>query len=202
MEERVEQALDQGVQEQQPAPDPQQKLWESLADNVRQDSRLKRRPTRVEILNEDKQPLDLAEVEAVFEKWTEKPENADIYWMRDNCGEKLYAYSETYIAKRHAELCIRIADGDYLDIMAETIREESRIYPRPTNLNCFLSFPFEWKQEEVRETAAQLCSSPVHPDIRFFTAADGAVYYLSDRFLSVDKANRIVKQWVYEKENP
>ena len=167
-----------------PKPNP---LYASIAEQVRKDSRTQVRPTRLEVLDDEGNPLDCAAVRNVLAAMKEMPEYEDIACVETPDGG-VHAYSDRYIIEKHALLCATAALGDNPAAIAATVREESQLYPRPTPLEHFGMEPWCLSAADLEEAILALESSEDYSDIRRIAASNGAVYLYSERFLSPDVA--------------
>ncbi len=70
-------------------------------------------------------------------------------------------YSGQYMSDAYARLLVR-KEGDPLLLIAETVRENSKVYPRPIPWNTFKNEPFELTEEEI-----STCLQKMKGDDRF-----------------------------------
>lgn len=115
----------------------------------------------------------------------------------------LYLYSSHYITESYAKLLARTETGDAMATIADTVREESRIYPRPTKIRLFTARPFHMKWDEIPQVVDQLLTREEYSDIKKIVAPTGAVYLYSERHLTSRHAQSLV-EWeeVEQVENP
>lgn len=141
--------------------------------------------------------LDLGLVEASLS--AEAPE--DIKLMRG--AREPYYFSELSMTAAYAKHLFRIAERDPLRLIAETARDESRTYPRPTPLHTFYGPPFNMAEAEVESALAQLAASAEFGDIVSCAASNGERFVYSSAHLTPAHAERLA-EWiaVEEKENP
>ena len=64
----------------------------------------------------------------------------DIKLMRGS--KDVYFFSESLVTHAYAKLLFRSAENDPQRLVAETVRDESSSYPRPTPLSLFTAAPF------------------------------------------------------------
>ena len=60
------------------------------------------------------------------------------------------------MTRRYAEAAVRAADGDQCAAIAETVRDESATYPRPTPIAMFLDAPFMLEPSDIERAVAGL----------------------------------------------
>lgn len=122
--------------------------------------------------------------------------------LLDKEGNEWY-YSSTQMQPAYAAALLRVLDRDLLSLLVETVRNESRTYPRATRVELFLQAPFRFTQEELTAVLAQMVSDPDSTDIRRTHASNGTEFLFSDRHLTPFYAGRLA-EWeeVESKENP
>ncbi|HSJ56564.1 MAG TPA: hypothetical protein VLC95_05260, partial [Anaerolineae bacterium] len=118
-------------------------------------------------------------------------------------GGPAYLFSERHITRNYAVLLARAEAGDPLATIAETVREESRLYPRPTNIDLFGAAPFNLDREAVEGYVADLLVDETYSDIRTYRASTGALYLYSENHMTEALA-RAKAEWeeVGRYENP
>ena len=114
-----------------------------------------------------------------------------------------YLYSDDHMTATYATVLARAEANDPLGTIAATVREDSRIYPRPTSLGTFSAPIFNMDVRELQRYAEEIASRPEYADIKIARASNGAIYLYSEQFLNPDWANSTV-EWeeVGKYENP
>ena len=114
-----------------------------------------------------------------------------------------YLYSDNYIANNYANILIRAKANDPCFTIASTVRDESRIYPRPTNVELFKEEVFNIDPVELETHVAHLMERQEFEDIKMVRASTGAPYLYSNLYLNEDHA-RALAEWteVEQFENP
>jgi hypothetical protein len=92
-------------------------------------------------------------------------------------------------------MMLRTRGDDPVYLIVSTVRDESRIYPRPTAAAFFEFEPFSLALEDVLKHVETIKADPAYADIKCVTPSNGAVYMYSDRFLDEPKAQNMA-QWV------
>jgi hypothetical protein len=125
----------------------------------------------------------------------------DIKLMRGS--RDCYFFSERSMTAAFAMHLYRIAERDPLRLIAQTVRDESRIYPRPTPMETFSLPPFSMSPAEVDQAVASMAGNPAYADIRRTDASDGERYLYSAEHISDAHAAGLA-EWtsVGEKDNP
>lgn len=128
-------------------------------------------------------------------------EAADIKMMRGS--NTVYFFSDSTMTDVYALHLFRISERNPLRMVAETVRDESRLYPRPTPAYTFLGTPFNLSQGELEMVLGQLNDNPEMQDIRTVTVSNGALYLFSTDYLSIPYGEYLA-EWneVGQAENP
>ncbi|MBL8967946.1 MAG: hypothetical protein JNG85_13140 [Spirochaetaceae bacterium] len=127
---------------------------------------------------------------------------ADLRRMAGEGGEAYY-FSADSMTEAYALHLFRIEEKDPVRLVADTVRDDSRIYPRPTDVRVFADPPFSLPAREVAEVVARMEMRPDTADIKSGRASNGALYLYSDRFLEAAHAESLI-EWIEvgQKENP
>lgn len=97
-----------------------------------------------------------------------------------------YYFSKLSMTENYATYLARLAEDDPLRLIADTVRDESRIYPRTTALSSFGEAPFLFPPWKVGRLVEELGRNPEFSDIQSCAASNGAVYLYSTKY--IDKA--------------
>lgn len=125
----------------------------------------------------------------------------DIKLMRGT--KDTYYFSESHITAAYALHLFRIAERDPAKMIADTVRDESRIYPRPTPAYIFLDSPFNMTESQLDGVLWQISQRNDMTDIKNTTVSNGALYLFSTQYLTVAHAETMA-EWneVGQAENP
>jgi hypothetical protein len=115
-----------------------------------------------------------------------------------------YLYSETFMTRTYAEVLARIEANDPLLTIAETVRDQSRIFRRPTNSRLFDAPVFRIDTESLDEYVAELLRRPEFADIKLIRASTGAPYLYSDIYIKSEEwvKSIVEREEVWKPENP
>lgn len=94
-------------------------------------------------------------------------------------GEAVFLYSERWMTAAYAALAARATSGDRLSLVAAAVREDSRIYPRPTPASVFSVPPFNLSPAELESIVNEMARDPAFADIGRVQASDGTVFLYS-----------------------
>lgn len=115
----------------------------------------------------------------------------------------LYLYSETYITRNYAKILSLAEGNDPLKIIVKTVREESNMYPRPTNFDFFKEPIFKIDPDNLETYISQVLKEEIFDDIKFIQASTGARYLYSSLHMN-EKHARSLAEWneLKDYENP
>lgn len=141
------------------------------------------------------EPLSLTEEEVgtLKDRFKDSEDYSDITAIQGSSGT--YLYSTNKMTLNYAKLMVRIEDKDLLKTIAETVREESKIYPRPTDAQLFLNSPFNFTDKELIDVLKQIKTKPEYSDIKETRASNDALYIYSDKYLEDGYASYLA-EWI------
>ena len=108
-------------------------------------------------------------------------------------GKDAWYYSSASMTAQYATLMARVAERDLVRLVAETVREASRLYPRPTAVQVFLAAPYGVSPKELERVYDELGRDPRYADIRECRVSTGARYLYSDRHLTAEHAQGLAE---------
>jgi hypothetical protein len=155
-----------------------------IAEKVREDSSKKKRLTPTNVLNiiPGAEP-DKMDNHLMFFKNDERYQ--DLRVIINSRGTR-YLYSERGITATYAGVLARAESNDPVSTIAATVRDESRIYPRPTDLRTFAAPIFNIDPAELERYASEVVRRPENKDIKTLLASTGALYLYSETYLNPD----------------
>lgn len=95
-----------------------------------------------------------------------------------------YYYSSRYITANYAEILARTEANDPCAQIVATVRNDSKLYPRPTAVSYFTDPVFGIKLENLDSYVDEILSKPEFKDIKLVRASNGAGYLYSDLYIS------------------
>ena len=112
-------------------------------------------------------------------------------------------FSEMSMTGAYALHLLRIEEKDVVRLVADTVRDESRIYPRPTDIRFFSDPPFSLGEGVVRQALGMMELRPDMIDIQRCSTSNGAVYLYSTTYLKTAVAEALA-EWIEvgQKDNP
>ncbi len=173
-----------------------------IAERVREDSHNLVKLTDVDSLGALGSDLAPDDLETNLADMVKDDRYKDIKSVAAPTGA-VYFYSETYITKNYAEILARAEADDPCATIALTVREESKIYPRPTNIELFKDRIFNIDPDEFETHIARTLERQEFNDIKLINASTVARYLYSSLYMSEDYAKSLV-EWeeVEQYENP
>lgn len=159
----------------------------AAVDHVRAESRAARIVPRQLLLAEPFLYTD-EQVDELFAALSADESCADIVCTSDERTGEQYLHSTKFLSVPYARLLLRSQANDPAFMIAQTVRENSEIYPRPTSVEYFEYEPFSLELAEVFAHLTVMESLEEYADIRRVTVSNGMVYLYSDRFMTEPQA--------------
>ncbi|MEW6661419.1 MAG: hypothetical protein ACOY9Y_04440 [Bacillota bacterium] len=170
-------------------------LATKIAERVREDSRLTGKLTSMEVFYERPYSLKPEETEDVLRLLIEAEEHKDINILRDTDAGKVYFYASPYICEAYAKNLLLAERNNPYVLIAETVREESRMYPRPTCSMLFQLPPYELNLDDLPFFLEEIRKREDMQDIKWFKASTDVLYLYSERYMSLEHAKGLA-EWV------
>jgi hypothetical protein len=120
-------------------------------------------------------------------------QNGDLREIPGHNGLPRY-YSEQYMSVAYARLLVQ-KEGSPLVLIAETVRENSKVYPRPISRDTFKNEPFALTEEEIVICLEKMKAGDQFNDIAQTVTSEGIVYLYSTLHLDPDYASMLA-EWV------
>jgi hypothetical protein len=129
--------------------------------------------------------------EVLLEKALE--ENEDLVKLHTE-GKESHFYSSRFMSEAYARILIQ-KKSDPMLLVAEMVRENSAIYPRPVPLDTFINSPFDLTQEEVQSYLNQMAQQDAYKDIKQTTSSIGTTFLYSTFHLDPAYASMLA-EWL------
>jgi hypothetical protein len=131
---------------------------------------------------------DAADEPANFEVILENAAQANADLQRISAGNGIaYYYSTLSLSETYAKILVSKEEGP-ISVIAQVVRENSEIYPRPVPLDFFSGPPFDLTQEEILDCLEKMGEQSEYQDIARTTTSAGTVFLYSLRHLEPDYA--------------
>lgn len=108
--------------------------------------------------------------------------------------ETPYYYSSQGLSETYAAILLRKQEGP-LRLVAEVVRENSSIYPRPVPLDIFTGPPFDLTREEISDCLEKMAGQQEYRDIAQTTTSIGTVFLYSNQCLEPAYASALA-EWL------
>jgi hypothetical protein len=128
-------------------------------------------------------------------------ENEDVHELIAQDGSRRY-YSSHFVTEAYAMILLQ-KQGDHLRLIAEIVRQNSAIYPRPVPLDIFTQPPFDLTRQEVLNCLERMAAEEEYHDIVPTTTSASRVFLYSTLHLEPDYASMLA-EWldVGQSNNP
>jgi hypothetical protein len=128
-------------------------------------------------------------------------ESGDLHAFAAEDGSRHY-YSSTFMTEAYARILLQ-KQGNPLRLIAEVVRENSALYPRPVPLDLFTRPPFGLDQQEILDDLKRMEGEEAYRDIVPTTTSTSRVFLYSTLHLEPDHASMLA-EWldVGQSNNP
>jgi len=171
-----------------------------IADKVRQDSAKHVQLTAMNALASLFPELDADRVQRYAKSVVGAEDCQDIQEIIGPTGIA-YLYSEKFMTSNYATILARVEAKNPYATIAETVREESRVYPRPTKMTLFSDPVFQIESDQMQVVVETLLRRPEYQDLKKIVASTGAIYLYSAQYLDPAAAQWQVEWEEVEKNN-
>ncbi len=160
-----------------------------LASAIRADSRDNVKLTPINALYALAPDADPTITDALLKGMRSEARFADIKTVTASNGD-VYFHSDNYLVDSYAVTLLMAMAGDHCATIAGTVREESNIYPRTTNVAIFREQRvYGIPPNDLEVIIADTLGKPEYVDIKKIVhPSTGAVHLYSDRYIAEDRA--------------
>jgi len=146
-----------------------------------------------ELLKQDILKGDREESRPLFKEILEETLNRyeDLEKLPDK-GEGPRLYSSQFMTESYARILLQ-KETNVLLLIAEVVRENSAVYPRPVSLDLFEDSPFNLTQGELQRHLEQMGKKKEYRDIKQTTTSAGNVFLYSSSHLEPDYASMLAE---------
>jgi hypothetical protein len=136
--------------------------------------------------------MEPAGIVAILDEMRRDARYADIKTVTASNGH-VFIYSDRHMSGYYALVLSRLAAENPGVTIAAMVRDESRIYPRPTCVQLFMGKPFDIPPCDLKSIVDETLRKEEFSDIRMMTHPEtGGVYLYSSQYLSDDAAFKIM----------
>jgi hypothetical protein len=108
-------------------------------------------------------------------------------------GGRTYVYSSRRMTPQYALMSARADADDLRHAIAETVRSDSVVYPRPTAVEFFCGAPYFFAPDAVDEAIGRLLGDPQYQDIQEISASNGARFLYSSAHMVAPLAQSLAE---------
>ncbi len=131
------------------------------------------------------------EFETILEKAVKGSE--DLHELPAQDGSRTY-YSSQFMTGAYVMILLQ-KQGDPLRLIAESVRKDSAVYPRPVPLDIFTQPPFDLTPQAVLEYLERMAQEEEYRDIMPTTTSTSRVFLYSTLHLEPDYASMLA-EWL------
>jgi hypothetical protein len=163
-----------------------------VANLIRENSREGKFTKYMELSSE---PINIEEksINEIMESLKSSDDYKDIVELKGNKGK--YLYSNSKMTSNYAKIRLMIEEKDLLKLFVDTVRYNSKVYPRTTALCSFYDEPFNFTEEIKSDILKQIKENSEYEDIKETTVSNGKVCLYSTKHLSKDHAESLA-EWI------
>lgn len=103
-------------------------------------------------------------------------------------------YSTQFMTEAYAVILCRKTE-DPVQLIAEIVRQNSRVYPRPVPLDLFVRPPFDLAEQEIMEYVKQMAADASYGDIAMIASSTSREFLYSRSYLEPDHAS-LLAEWL------
>jgi len=166
-----------------------------FAEKVRADSKDDARLSSVADLQALAPEMEQEGIAVILEEMRTDGRYADIKSVTSPNGD-VYYHSDKHMSCYYAVVLGRVAAKDPGATIAALVRDESRIYPRPTCVQFFLDPMFGIPSDDLKTVVDEMLRKPENGDVKMMVHPEtGGVYLYCSQYLSRDTAFKLM-HWV------
>lgn len=129
------------------------------------------------------------------------PDVSDIVILYGKKG--VYLYSKPLMSHSFAHALFLSIENDDVTTFLDVVRNESKVYPRPTTIDAFMNAPYLWPRDKTRKIFSEVEADGAFKDIHVVLASNRKEYYYSDLYLSEAQAQSLAEWYEIGKQaNP
>lgn len=167
-------------------------ILKKVADYIR-DVTKTARLVRYSVFFDSPFELSEGEVEEVLKELQSLAEYQDITQLK---GKKTcYFYSTQTMAHNYAKMLVLLEERDTCNTIAELVRFECKIYPRPYQLEMLRHLPFCYTDSQIKIALDLMKNTPEYQDIQPVYASNGATYLFSTELMEPRYAQALC-EWI------
>jgi hypothetical protein len=119
--------------------------------------------------------------------------NADLVMLHAEDRAPRY-FSSQFMTEAYARILVG-KESDPLLLIADIVRENSAVYPRPVPVDMFTGVPFDLSREEIQACLERMAGQEQYNDIHQTETSIGSVFLYSTHHLDPDYASMLA-EWL------
>lgn len=187
-----EEAMDRPAEELSPEEQLEQEKrqrWARCAEAVREQGKEEQYLTLSDLCAW--QEMEKDDAAAMMRELMEQEEYKDICVYQG--AKDLYYYTYPTLAHNYVKNVALAQEDDLPHTIAETVRYESKIYPRATAIETFSKFPYHYTEIQTRRALELMAKLPEYADIETYVSGKKKTYIFSTKYLSRAYASSLVE---------
>lgn len=175
-----------------------ERIWAVVAQQVRESGRKEQYVTLSEIsaqLELEREPM-----RAVMEEMQAQEPYRDICVYEG--AKDLYYYTYPLLAHNYVRTLAMAQEDDLASIIAQTVRYESKTYPRATLIDTFSQAPYHYTGIQVRRMLERMQKDEQYKDLETYESKGKNFYIFSTKYLTRFYITRVIemledkRQWL------
>lgn len=173
----------------------------TMAERIRRDSRIATALTPLCTMFAQFPEITPVKVCSMLNEMQTQTHYRDIKTVSSTSGE-LYLYCDAHITEKYATMLVKSAASDACQTIVDTVREESRLYPRPTKVSAFTSQVYGIPPTTLHPCIVRVLNSTEYADIRKLVHPETEAEYLYSNLHMTEEQAAALMKWLEEGRQP
>ncbi|TGU72535.1 hypothetical protein E4633_09535 [Geomonas terrae] len=173
----------------------------AMAERIRRDSRIATALTPLNAMFALFPEITQVKVCAMLNEMQTQAHYRDIKTVSSTSGE-LYLYCDAHVTEKYASMLARSAVSDACQTIVDTVREESRLYPKPTKVSAFTSQVYGIPPTTLQPCIVRVLNATEYADIRKLVHPETESEYLYSNLHMTEEQAVALMKWLEEGRQP
>ncbi|WP_246043671.1 hypothetical protein [Geomonas edaphica] len=173
----------------------------AMAERIRRDSRIASALTPLNAMFALFPEITPVKVCAMLNEMQTQAHYRDIKTVSSTSGE-LYLYCDAHVTEKYASMLAKSAVSDACQTIVDTVREESRLYPRPTKVSAFTSQVYSIPPTTLQPCIVRVLNATEYEDIRKLVHPETEAEYLYSNLHMTEEQAVALMKWLEEGRQP
>ncbi len=173
----------------------------TMAERIRRDSRIATALTPLCTMFAQFPEITPVKVCSMLNEMQTQTHYRDIKTVSSTSGE-LYLYCDAHITEKYATMLVKSAVSDACQTIVDTVREESRLYPRPTKVSAFASQVYGIPPTTLHPCIVRVLNSTEYADIRKLVHPETEAEYLYSNLHMTEEQAVALMKWMEDGRKP